>query len=137
MGEVQLPGIPSQTLLGVNTCGSTHAQQQLTQAATCVFTCPRHPCNFSLVLNKCISPQLMLIDGFLLLLFASCSVLGTGWFKLWVLLATDSTTPGLGCLGCFYLFPLEWLVLPQGETCRACLIILWHHGDWRWLFFLF
>lgn len=134
MKEVQLSGIPSQTLLGVNTCESTHAQQQLTQKTTCVFTCPRHPYNFSLVLSKCISPHLMLMDGFLLLPFAPWPQ-GTGWFKVWVLLATDSRAPDLGCPVCSYLFPLECLVLPQGEMCRACLITLWHHGDWRWIFF--
>lgn len=48
---------PPQTLLGVNICGSTHAQQQLTQVAVCVFTCPRHPSSFSLVLSK--SPHLI------------------------------------------------------------------------------
>lgn len=57
MGEVQLSDIPSQTLLGVNICGSTHGQQQLTQVAVCVFTCPRHPSSFSLVLSK--SPHLI------------------------------------------------------------------------------
>lgn len=75
----------------------------------------------------------MLMDGFLLLLFAPWPQ-GTGWFKVWMLLATDSRALDLGCPVCFYLFPLEQL-LPQEETCRACLITLWHHADWRWIFF--
>lgn len=129
MGEVQLPDIPSQTLLGVNTCGSTHAQ--LTHNV-CV-----HLSKASLPLltgaHQMHLPTPHADRWLFVSLFASCSF-GTGWFKLCVLLATDSTTPGLGCQCAFTFFPLEWLVLPQGEMCRACLIMLCHHRDWKWLF---